>query len=90
MFTKLFAIVVIVWFYKTAENKGKNKIQWPVIGLVGYYIFVGLTYFLVSKPLLDFYLNQAKWLSLTLGHLPALVGIIAAVFIRKRLLSGKI
>ena len=87
MITKIFALIVIAWFYKTAAKLGENQIQWAIIGLIGYCIFVGLTYVLVSKPLLDLFLNQTMWLSMALGHLPAITGIVSTWFIRKRLIS---
>lgn len=90
MFAKLVAILVIVWFYRTAKSLGENAAQWAIIGLIGYFLVVGITQILVAKPLLDIFLNRSMWLSLLFGHLPAFAGIIAAYFIRKKFLLGKI
>lgn len=88
MFTKLFAVCIIAWFYQSAGKIGENKIQWAVIGLIGYIIFVALSYIFIAKPLLAIFLNKAMWISATLGHIPAVVGVLAAVFIRRRLISS--
>ncbi len=86
MFTKIFAIIIIAWFYKSAEKLGENKIQWAIVGFIGYCIFVALAHIFVAKPLLDYFYNQAMWLSFSLGHLPMIIGIIATIFIRIRLI----
>ena len=88
MFAKLVAILMIVWFYRSAKSLGENAVQWAIIGLIGYYLVVGITQILVAKPLLDFFLNRSMWLSLLIGHLPAFFGICAAYFIRKKFLLG--
>jgi hypothetical protein len=84
---KLAALGVVVWFYMTADKNGEPPVKWAVIGLVGYII----TWFLV-----DFVLDNAFATviakkgggGIIIGQIPALGGLFASLFIRKKLLGN--
>ncbi|CAG1020140.1 hypothetical protein DOJK_00120 [Patescibacteria group bacterium] len=83
---KVFAILVLVWFYQTARDKGEPAINWAVTGFIGYAIvWAMLRFTLVSM------LWKAVEKNVTMGFLlvqiPAVCGVIAAYFIRKILIA---
>ena len=87
LLAKLAALGLIIWFYMTADKNGEPPIKWAFIGLVGYII----TWFLV-----DFALDTAFAAVIAkkgggvfiLGQFPALGGLLAAHFIRKKMLGN--
>lgn len=84
---KVFAVLITVWFYQTAKQKGEPAINWAVTGLIGY---------LLVWAMLRFTLVSALWKAVeknvTMGFLlvqiPAICGIIAAYFIRQKLIAN--
>jgi hypothetical protein len=86
LLTKLAALGVVIWFYMSAEKNGQPAVKWAVIGLVGYI----LTWFLVDFALdnaLSAVTSKSKGGYFLIGQFPAVAGLIAAFFIRKKLLS---
>jgi hypothetical protein len=86
-FAKLAALGVIIWFYMSANKVGEPSIKWAIIGLVGYLITwllldktvaSALSAAVAKKGLADFIIDQ----------IPTLGGLVAAHFIRKKLLSN--
>ncbi len=47
------ALLIAVWFYTSAQKKGKNPVQWAIAGVVVYFIAAALWTFLVTPPLRD-------------------------------------
>jgi hypothetical protein len=86
LLTKLAALGVIIWFYLSADKNGEPPVKWAVIGLIGYV----LAWFLVDL-ILDNALSAAtaksKGGSFIIGQFPVLGGLIAAYFIRKKLVD---
>lgn len=84
---KLFAILVLVWFYQTAKDKGEPAINWAVTGFIGYAIVWAMLRFTVVSA---FWKAVEK--NITMGFLlvqiPAICGIIAAYFIRQKLIAN--
>ncbi|MCL7421447.1 MAG: hypothetical protein M8364_11145 [Methylobacter sp.] len=86
LLAKLAGIAVLVWFFLTAREHGEQPVKWAVIGLMGYWItwwavklsVVNLLAGLVAKSAIGTFL---------LTQIPAVVGVCAAYFIRKKLLS---
>ena len=86
LLTKLAALGVIIWFYLTADKHGEPPVKWAVIGLIGYVI----TWFLVDFVLdstLSALMAKSKGGSFIIGQFPVLGGLIAAYFIRRKLLA---
>ncbi|HLF98773.1 MAG TPA: hypothetical protein VI457_16660 [Methylococcaceae bacterium] len=78
----LIAIAIAVWFYRTAETKGANPIQWAIAGVIFYYVPMGLWTWLVMPKMLSPHPTSAgtPWFSLML---PTLVGLGAAFLLRQ-------
>jgi len=83
---KLAGILVLVWFYLTAKDKGEQPFKWAIIGLIGYWIawwavkltvVAALSGLVAKSPVMVFIVIQ----------IPAFCAIAAAYFIRKKLLA---
>ena len=40
MVEKLLAIITVVWFYQSAKSVGEKAVQWALIGLVGFFLYM--------------------------------------------------
>ncbi len=82
---KLAGILVLVGFYMTAQKHHQPAVKWAVIGLIGYW----LSWWLVDKTIVAM-LPAAVTRTMVMGfivmQIPAVCAIIAAYFIRKKLL----
>ena len=84
---KIFAILVLVWFYQTAKDKGEPAINWAVTGFIGYAIvWAAVKYTLVAA--LWATVKTAPMAGFMLGQVPAVCAIIATYFIRKKLIAN--
>lgn len=70
----LIAIAIAIWFYRTAESKGANPLQWAIAGVVFYYVPMGLWTWFVMPKMMSPHPTSAgtPWFSLML---PTLVGL---------------
>ena len=87
LLAKLAALGVITWFYMTADKVGEPPVKWAVIGLIGYLI----AWFLVDAILdnaLSAIIAKRGAATIIIGQIPALGGVVAAYFIRKKLVSN--
>jgi hypothetical protein len=82
---KLGGIVVLVWFYLTAKDKGEQPFKWAIVGLIGYWIawwavrltvVAALSGLVAKSPMMTFIVIQ----------IPALCAIAAAFLIRNKLI----
>ncbi len=88
MLAKLFSLVVLVWFYKTAKDRSENAIQWAVIGFIGFWLMAAIGHFVITKPLLAVF--HDSWnLAALIRQIPAFVGLAVAWLVRKKYLTGK-
>lgn len=84
---KVFAVLIVIWFYQTARRKGEPAINWAVTGLIGY---------LLVWAMLRFTLVSALWKAVeknvTMGFLlvqiPAVCGVIVAYFVLQKLIAN--
>jgi len=83
---KLAGIVVLVWFYLTAKDKGEQPFKWAIIGLIGYWIAWWAVKLTVVTALSGFVAKSAM-MTFLLIQIPALCAIAVAFFIRKKLLA---
>jgi hypothetical protein len=86
LLAKLAALGVIIWFYMTADKNGQPPVKWAVIGLVGYIIAWFLVDFVIDNALSAVLAKKGGGVFI-LGQIPALGGLLAAHFIRKKLLG---
>ncbi|MDD2660800.1 MAG: hypothetical protein PHY54_14175 [Methylococcales bacterium] len=83
---KFAGIVVLVWFYLTAKDKGEQPIKWAIIGLLGYWIAwwaVKLTVVAAFSGLVA----KSAMMTFIVIQIPALCAIAAAFLIRKKLIE---
>ena len=83
---KFAGIVVLVWFYLTAKDKGEQPIKWAIIGLIGYWIAWWVVKLTVVTALSGLVAKSAMMTFIVI-QIPALCAIAAAFLIRKKLLA---
>lgn len=86
LIAKIIALAVVIWFYTSADKLGEPPVKWAVIGLIGYVI----TWLLVDKTIaasLSAALAKKGSADFFVDQIPALTGLAAAHFIRKKLVS---
>jgi hypothetical protein len=84
---KLIALAIAVWFYITASEAGESPVKWAVIGLIGYLIVWKLLDLAIAVPL-SAAVGKKGVADFIIDQIPALGGLAAAHFIRKKLLSN--
>lgn len=84
---KLSAILIVVWFYMTAKNHNGPLLNWPIIGLVGYWLTWWLAKLLILVPLADKVAKHSVT-EMMLTQLPVFVAVGACFLIRKKLISS--
>jgi len=87
LIAKLAALGVVIWFYMTAEKNGESPVKWAVIGLIGYLIFWFMVDLIIDKAFPTTYATR-NVVAFILGQIPTLGGLVAAHFIRKKLLAN--
>ena len=50
MFGGLAAIVIAIWFYRSAESRGLPGIQWAIAGAIAFYVPNVIWSLLIAKP----------------------------------------
>ncbi len=83
---KFAGVVVLVWFYLTAKDKGEQPIKWAIIGLIGYWIAWWAVKLTVVTALSGLVAKSAMMTFIVI-QIPALCAIAAAFLIRKKLLA---
>jgi hypothetical protein len=87
LLAKLAAIGIVIWFYRTADELNEPPFKWVVTGLIGYVIVWFLADF-VFDSMMTTKIARSGAMSFIIGQFPALAGIAAAHFIRKKMLSN--
>lgn len=78
------AVVIAVWFYRSAEGRGIPPIPWAVAGAIAYYVPNFIWSLLVAKPWLSsLHAQNAAVMSSIVGHSSILVGVIFAVLVHR-------
>ncbi|MEQ1529935.1 MAG: hypothetical protein ABL925_11510, partial [Methylococcales bacterium] len=85
-FARLAAILIVVWFFLSARDRGEPPIKWVVIGLIGYWLAWWAVKLTVVSALTGVVAKSAMGTFLVM-QIPAVCAIIAAVLIRKKLLA---
>lgn len=86
LLAKFAGIAVLVWFYLTAREHGEPPVKWAIIGLIGYWISWWIVKLSVVDLLAGLVAKSAIGIFL-LTQIPAIAGVGAAFFIRKKLLA---
>jgi len=84
---KLCGILMLVWFYMTAKNHGGPRLNWPIIGLIGYWLTWWLAKMLIVVPLAEV-VTKHSVTEFLLTQTPVAVSLLVCFLIRKKLLSS--
>jgi hypothetical protein len=77
------AVVIAIWYYRSAEARHLPAVQWAFAGLIAYYVPNFIWSFLVAKPLIaEFHARAAVMLAGLTGHSSVLVGAVVAILVR--------
>jgi uncharacterized membrane protein len=87
LLAKLAALGIVIWFYMTADKVGEPPVKWVVIGLIGYLIVYLLVNLTVVTALIAMVAKKSTAI-IVFSQIPAICGLAAAYFIRKKLLSN--
>jgi GTPase len=85
-FARFAAILVVIWFFMSAKDKGEQPIKWAVIGLIGYWLAWWGTRLTVVAALSGTVGKSAMGIFLVM-QIPAVVAILASILIRKKLMA---
>lgn len=83
---KALAIAVLVWFFTSAKEHEESPINWAITGVIGYVIVWAAVKFTLVDMLWAA-VKTAPVAGFLLAQIPALCGITAAFFIRKKLIA---
>jgi len=73
------AVLIALWFYRTADSKGAPAIQWAVAGLIAYYVPNFIWSIWVAKPILQTLHAQSAPIKASLvGHSSIVIGAACA------------
>lgn len=78
-------IVVLFWFYRSANKVGEKPLEWVVIGAIGFWLAAYITQYAIVEPVSKSMLHQktpAGWIT----QVPAVIGLLAAYLIRGQFL----
>jgi hypothetical protein len=84
---KLCGILTLVWFYLAAKEHKGPLINWPIIGLVGYWLSWWLAKFLILVPLAD-KVPKHSVIEMILTQVPVVCALAVCYLIRKKLISS--
>ncbi|MDD2768175.1 MAG: hypothetical protein PHT19_05550 [Methylococcus sp.] len=78
------AILITIWFYRSAEARGLPAVQWAFAGLVAYYVPNFVWSLLVAKPLMaEFHARAAVLMAGLIGHSSVIVGAAIAFVVHR-------
>jgi hypothetical protein len=86
LISMLLTLGVVLWFYRTAEKRGANAVQWAVAGAIAYQVPAWAWKLLVSKPYLDSIRGVAAKTTMgsnLIGHSWVLIGAVCALAVYK-------
>ncbi|NJA07842.1 MULTISPECIES: hypothetical protein [Methylomonas] len=84
---KLCGILTLIWFYMTAKNHGGPLLNWPVIGLIGYWLTWWLSKMLIVVPLAGM-VPKHSVVEFLLTQLPVLCSLAVCYLIRGKLIAS--
>ncbi len=75
---------VLVWFYLTAKEKGENRFNWAIVGLIGYWLAWGGAKLVLTISGL---VAKGTIMAVIVNQIPVICAIGAAFIVRRKLLS---
>lgn len=86
LLAKIAGIIVLVWFYMTAKEKGEQPFKWAIIGLIGYWLVWWIVNLSIVSSLSPLFSKNFTTIFI-IAQIPAFCAIGAAFLIRKKLLA---
>ena len=78
------AVIIAVWYYRSAERRGIPPMPWAFAGVIAYYVPNFIWSLLVAKPWLSqLHAQNAAVLSSVVGHSSILVGGVFALLVHR-------
>lgn len=84
---KLFGILTLIWFYMAAKDNNGPVVNWPVIGLIGYWLTWWLSKMLFVVPLANV-VPKHSVVEFLLTQTPVIFAVVVCYFIRKKLIAS--
>ncbi|BBL72436.1 hypothetical protein [Methylogaea oryzae] len=78
----IIAILVAIWFYRTAESKGAEPFSWAIAGTIFYYLPMGLWTYVVNPMIKNPHITS-EGSSIIARLAPTLVGVVVVVLLRQ-------
>lgn len=78
----IIAILIALWFYRTAESRHLSGAQWAVGGAIAFYIPNFIWSLMVAKPMMNqFHAQNATGMASMLGFSSVFVGTMVAILV---------
>ena len=78
----IIAILIALWFYRTAESRHLSGAQWAVGGAIAFYIPNFIWSLMVAKPMMNqFHAQNATGMASMLGFPSVFVGAMVAILV---------
>jgi predicted membrane protein len=78
----IIAILIALWFYRTAESRHLSGIQWAIGGAIAFYIPNFIWSLMVAKPMMNqLHAQNATGMVSMLGFSSVFVGAIVAILV---------
>jgi hypothetical protein len=78
------AVLIVVWFYRSAEARGAPAVSWAIAGLIVYYVPNFIWSLMVAKPwLAGLHAQNSTLLATIVGHSSVLLGAAVAAAVRQ-------
>jgi len=78
----IIAILIALWFYRTAESCHLSGIQWAIGGAIAFYIPNFIWSLMVAKPMMNqLHAQNATGMASMLGFSSVFVGAIVAILV---------
>jgi hypothetical protein len=87
LLAKLFGVLVLPWFYLAAKNYGGEKLNWSVVGLIGYWLTWWLSKMLIVLPLADV-VEKHTITEFLLTQSPVVMALLVCFGVRKKLIDS--
>jgi hypothetical protein len=86
LLARLAGVAIFLWFYFTAKQKGESPFKWAILGFIGYWLTWWLVNLTFVKGMAAAFPSNHMMVFLV-SQIPAVGGIFACVFIRKKLIA---
>ncbi len=89
MLASIAAILVVVWFYRTAEVSGKEPVSWTASGAIVYFLAALFWTYFINPPIKDNALHNPSGFMVTVVQYAYIVFALACTAGFKILMSDK-